>query len=132
MPESFAFYDLDLSSWKTSQRSLLLDLNEFSVTWPKAGMMRNGHCYPLPTVAHRKPEKDCSFWPTPRARDWMGTSKKWAGRQDKDLASYLGGIPNPLFVEWLMGFPGGWCEIPSEALEILSSPRSPNSSEGES
>src|SRR5690625_5070783 len=39
---SFAKYDRDLCSWKTPQYSLLGGLDEFSETWPKWGLMRNG------------------------------------------------------------------------------------------
>jgi hypothetical protein len=36
------------------------------------------------------------------------------------------GSPNPLWIEWLMGFPMGWTELPPSATP--SSPRSPSGS----
>src|SRR5690242_20175735 len=35
---SFAFFDLDSSSWKTHQGCLFEGLIEFSATWPRSGM----------------------------------------------------------------------------------------------
>ncbi len=49
--ESFANYDHDTSSWRTSQLSLFGDSSESSVTWPRAGMTRSGTAYPLPPLA---------------------------------------------------------------------------------
>jgi DNA (cytosine-5)-methyltransferase 1 len=46
-PESFASYDPATSSWRTWQRSLLGGWSEFSETWPRAGMTRNGTAYRL-------------------------------------------------------------------------------------
>lgn len=42
--ESFASYDRNSGSWKTSQRSLLGGLMPFSERWPRSGMMRAGEC----------------------------------------------------------------------------------------
>lgn len=42
---SFTKYSLDSFSWKTHQCSLLGDLDEFSETWPKWGLMRDGECW---------------------------------------------------------------------------------------
>ena len=42
---SFTKYNPDSCSWKTHQCSLLGDLDEFSETWPKWGLMRNGECW---------------------------------------------------------------------------------------
>jgi hypothetical protein len=42
------------------------------------------------------------MYPTPAARDWKGR-----GRSGQ-LPNVLDGVPNPQFVEWLMGFPPGW------------------------
>ena len=47
---SFTKYDLNTSSWRTHQCSLLGDLEEFSETWPKWGLMRNGECWEQRTL----------------------------------------------------------------------------------
>jgi hypothetical protein len=46
--ESWARFDPLTCSWKTRQFSLLGDLESFSETWPRWGMMRAGECYPQP------------------------------------------------------------------------------------
>lgn len=48
----FAKWSPVSSEWKTPQCSLLGDSELFSETWPRSGLMRDGTCYPLPTVAH--------------------------------------------------------------------------------
>ena len=63
----FASYDHASHSWRTSQASLLtLTLDEFSETWPKAGMMQDGVCYQQPKWEPRINEIGSSLWPTPR------------------------------------------------------------------
>ena len=47
---SFTKYDLDTSSWKTHQCSLLGDLDEFLETWPKWGLMLSGECWEQQTL----------------------------------------------------------------------------------
>jgi hypothetical protein len=47
---SFVKYDLDTSSWRTHQCSLLGDLDEFLETWPQWGLMRNGECWEQRTL----------------------------------------------------------------------------------
>src|SRR6266852_1881332 len=46
-PESFANYDRLTSSWRTYQRSLAGGWGEWSETWPRAGMTRNGTAFRL-------------------------------------------------------------------------------------
>ncbi len=49
--ELLTSFDRDTCSWRTSQPSLLTNsLEPFSVTWPRAGMMRGGRVY-----RHRQP-----------------------------------------------------------------------------
>ncbi len=63
--ESFAHYDRESSSWRTSQRCLDGELDEFSGTWPNAGTMRNGIACPLlPSVPFISGIGSFS-WPTP-------------------------------------------------------------------
>lgn len=47
---SFTKFDLNTSSWKTHQCSLLGDLDEFLETWPQWGLMRNGECWEQQTL----------------------------------------------------------------------------------
>lgn len=68
-PASLAKFDRDTCSWKTAQLSLLGDLEEFSETWPRWGLMRNGECWERQTLAPRTSESasglSLSIWPTP-------------------------------------------------------------------
>ncbi len=48
-----AKYDPVTSSWKTAQCSLLEDLIESLVTFPRSGMTQGGLLWELPTLAHR-------------------------------------------------------------------------------
>jgi hypothetical protein len=154
-------------------------LETFLGTWPGAGMMRNGICYPQQGWERRiyaegflfLPTPDCSDrrsmkskqqglsnyvkrWPTPRAnkiggqsslgfsptleqavryptprstrggsatetvkmfatpkaRDYRtGQHERWITKNHGDnLNDQIGGQLNPMWVEWLMGFPLGW------------------------
>jgi hypothetical protein len=60
---SFTKYDPDSSSWKTHQCSLLGDLDEFSETWPRWGLMRDGECWEQQMSAHRTNETESGFVP---------------------------------------------------------------------
>ena len=66
---SFTKYNLDSSSWRTHQCSLLGDLEEFSETWPQWGLMRNGECWELPMLAQTIRGKESGslqkMYPTP-------------------------------------------------------------------
>jgi hypothetical protein len=66
---SFTKYDQDLCLWKTHQCSLLGDLEEFLETWPQWGLMRNGECWELQTLAQTIKGTESGLlekmWPTP-------------------------------------------------------------------
>lgn len=68
-PASLAKLDRATSSWKTAQLSLLGDWEEFSQTWPRWGLMRNGECWERQTLTPRTSENASglspSTWPTP-------------------------------------------------------------------
>jgi hypothetical protein len=197
---SFARYSPDLSLWKTPQRSLLGDSEEFLETWPQWGLMRNGECWEQRTLEQTIRETESGFvpngedkfhtpnttgldggsnsrkalkkrmqmWPTPIASKggaWrgdgqvsmvarnvetyeeyllltQGTSKKkrdkyWptpqaSDNRDRGNMSNLSiqrrlaigkqimlsqsvdptsGQLNPMWVEWLMGWPLGWTDL---------------------
>lgn len=121
--ESFAKYDPATHSWKTPQCSLLADLDEYSETWSKSGIMLHGACWELPTAAHLTAETESGFWvrrkmlyPTPLATD--AKNNGGPGQQKRhspQLGAVVGGPPNPLFVEWLMGWPIGWTDLKHSA-----------------
>ena len=66
---SFAKYDQPSYTWRTPQCSLLGGLDEFSETWPRWGLMRNGESFPLPMSALPTFESASGFLPTPVAID---------------------------------------------------------------
>ncbi len=126
---SFTKFSPDSSSWKTHQFSLLEGLEEFLETWPKWGLMRNGECWVQQTLAHHTKGTESGSleikkWPTPGASDAIrGTMQNWKPiRPSGQPAQYplnqalrditgINGRPNPIFVEWLMGFPILWTDL---------------------
>src|SRR5579875_1332163 len=110
-----ARYDRATSSWKTLQPSLDGDLVSYLETWPRAGMMRNGNAYRRQPLVPPTRENECSLWPTPTARDWRSgkSSARTRARNSRPFNEIAapGGPLNPLWVEWLMGFPPGWTDL---------------------
>ncbi len=68
-PGWLAKYDQDLCLWKTPQCSLLEDYIEYSETWPKWGMMRDGVCWELTTSVRHIEERESGYLPTPTSTD---------------------------------------------------------------
>jgi hypothetical protein len=204
---SFTKYDLDSCSWKTHQCLLLGDLEEFSETWPRWGLMRDGECWeqqtleqtirgtgfglseklPTPSATDYKNQPTSKSWkakgginfklsnpeirakwmiPTPTARDGSGVRGKAAqerkgnpidtvpiyvqkfptpqsndaknavvrhrtksqqvmlgGTIATDNPELIGGQLNPMWVEWLMGWPLGMTDL--KPLEMDKSPSVP-------
>ncbi len=71
-PDSFANFDPDTSSWRTSQLSLLEDSMSFSPTWPRAGMTRSGTAFPLRPLAPLTAETASGLLHTPTAKANQG------------------------------------------------------------
>lgn len=76
-----ASFDLASCSWRTLQHCLVAQLNnqadgldEFSATWPRSGMMRNGTAYRLPPLVQITSEIVSGSLPTP-TRGFHDTSK---------------------------------------------------------
>jgi len=53
------------------------------------------------------------MFPTPTARNGTGPSETETRQGGKDLQTEVGGLLNPEWVEWLMGFPTGWTDLPA-------------------
>ena len=119
---SFTKYDPDTSLWKTHQCSLLGDLEEFSETWPKWGLMRNGECWEQPPLDYPITENEFGCWlPTMTVSMQNGcSSKRYKGSQE-----YRGSMPmewirtskacaqyfHPDYAELLMDFPDKWTDL---------------------
>ena len=82
LPDSFAHYDPATSSWRTSQGCLFSqDLELYSETWPAAGTMRNGKCYPQPPLEPLTYESESGLWlGTPRATEAIRSERFKKGR----------------------------------------------------
>ena len=130
--EWFARLDQSGSLWRTRQCSFLEDLEQFSETWPRSGLMLRGQCFPLPTLEPRTCAKESGLWPTPMKTDgfavgWcltsierkergetrpsgakIGTGLKYFRATEKHLVN---GYPNPSLTEWLMGWPAKWSDL---------------------
>lgn len=63
----FAYYDHEASCWRTSQATLVSDLDTFSETWPGSGMTLDGFAYELPMPEHHTADAEYSLLPTPTA-----------------------------------------------------------------
>jgi len=68
-PELLARYDPNSLSWRTSQHCLVEGLEEFSETYPRSGMMRNGIAYQLQPLVRLTDETGFGLLPTPSASD---------------------------------------------------------------
>ena len=121
-----ARYDPNTHSLRTVQCSLFEDLNQSLQTWPKWGLMRNGECFQQPMWEQTISEKEYGLlhketWPTPVARDYKDTGTKEALSRAKAkrtspgvaliIGAELGGSLNPIFSEWLMGWPLEWTDL---------------------
>ena len=80
---SLARFDPATSSWRTAQPSLLEDLGESSVTWPRSGMTAGGQCWELPMSGRRISGIGSGLSvPTPTVYDSTG---KGTPRKDSNL-----------------------------------------------
>src|SRR4051794_21869188 len=83
-PGSFASFDPDTSSWRTSPPSspgrgsdgTARRSAEFSETWPKLGMTRSGHAYRLESSGHLTCESGSGSWPTPHGMPKRGQRRR--------------------------------------------------------
>jgi len=116
---SWARFDPASSSWRTAQRSLFADSDDSSLTWPASGIAAGGECWELPMSAPRtsatgsgssRTSKAGPRFPTPIARDYRSgkASAATMAKNCRPLSEHVGGLLNPTWVEWLMGFPPGW------------------------
>lgn len=125
-------YDPKSSSWKTCQASLVPDLELFSGTWPRSGMMLNGVAYLHPRPASPIDATGSALLPTPAARDYRDLSAGKAflsqrKRHSPSLATKLleRGVHWTMLstaYEVAMGFPSGWSAVelsPSETRSAL-------------
>lgn len=88
LQESFAKYDPNTSSWKTSQRCLVTGWVEWSEKWPRAGMTVNGTAYqlqPSAPITAGTESLSSERWPTPRAQMARHACKPRTDRKSENL-----------------------------------------------
>jgi hypothetical protein len=112
-PGSFAKWHPATSSWKTRQCSLLAGLDEFSETWPKWGMMRDGECWEQIPQEPVITAPESGYVPTPCASDYKGGARNGRDSEFKHWLKRRHGksYPHPQRVEEMMLWPIGWSEL---------------------
>ena len=121
--ESSVKYDLDSCSWKTRHFSLEEGLHWSSVNLPKRGMTASGVVFQQKNVARLISEIACGWsgemFATPQARDYRsGSLARWNDpRRSRNLNDQVGGLLNPEWEEWLMGWCIGWTELKPLAMD---------------
>lgn len=114
-PGSFAKYDPLECFWRIRQCSFLGVSVVFSGTFPRWGSVRDGECSALAPLVLHTHENGCSLWPTVCARDFRGIGRsrmeRTGSKSGECLPQAIGGLLNPPWAEWLMGWPGGWTEL---------------------
>ena len=125
---SFTKYSPDLRLWKTHQCSLLEDSEQFLETWPTWGFMRDGECWEQQTLEQTTRGTEFGLlqkWPTPDAScGQRGTQPHWTPKRKsghsaqytinqavRDMDQSSGGKLNPVWLEWVMGWPMGWTDV---------------------
>ena len=137
--ELLARYDRKSSSWRTLQLSLFGGCERYLGGLPRSGMMRNGQLYPLPNLEHPILGTGCSLLPTPCVSGHYSNKSLSDGATlrlslhglARERKSHTGKLMRlrPSYVEWMMGFPGGW--IGTEHLATPLCPSAPSTSAGE-
>lgn len=121
--DSFATFDPDSFSWRTSQACLMQEeCSEFSGIWPPSGWMQSGRAYQRPTLEPFITAVGFSFWGTPTASDGMRATFSATAKLRSNFGTDMGSItrqmlevaglfPTAEFSGWLMGFPPGWTDL---------------------
>ena len=108
-------FDRDSSSWRTHRCLWDEVLPESSVTLPRWGMMRRGVCWERLTSGRRIKEIGSGSsrkWLTPTAHNAKETNAPSESKLNTPtLAAQVGGKLNPLWTEWLLGWPLGWTDL---------------------
>ena len=133
--ESLKRFGLGLSLRKTVRTCVSMDSAPLSKSLPRWGMSADGACWELGMSAHPIRETECGYLPTPTANQTWKSNKggatgkrdgKWIGKKRLTLAgmaesgewgehspsvNQVGGPLNPMWVEWLMGWPVDWTDL---------------------
>lgn len=115
-PGSLAKYVHSSRSWKTRQYSLVADSTEFSGTWPRWGLMRDGELLEQMPAACLTREKESGLLPTPSGvnagkNHTMGRIDEWGGSSNPLRGTVIGSLCLPEFEEMVMGWPVMWTAL---------------------
>lgn len=109
-----------LESYKnSSQLGLLVKMlltspiqnsNGLVLTWKAKVTKHNRLLFQLHLQEQGIEEKEHLLFPTPLASE-TGYRKGKFKQGGTSLSTAIGGTPNPMWVEWLMGFPIGWTDL---------------------
>lgn len=120
-PGLFARWSPASSSWKIPQLSLSEGLEESLRIWPRWGLMHDGECFRLPMLEHDTSVKEFGYWGgigTPIKTQRCRSEDFCKGRMKNpyELCPH-GWLPNPRWVESLMGWPHGWTNLQPLAMD---------------
>lgn len=103
----------NMPSSKIPLTFVLKDLLPSCKDLPKSGIMQSGVCYPLKTVVPIIKENACGYLlPTPTCHNAREGGYPAEGKRNTPTLGWvLGGKPNPLYTEWMMGWPIGWTDL---------------------
>ena len=122
--ESLARFDQSTCLWKTAQLSLFGDLETFSETWPRWGIMRGGECWAQDVVVDQWNESGFGLPAPTKAMGKRGWGIAAKQRYSADLeanARRFGYKPHPSVLEWSMGWIPTWTKLaPLEMDKFLS------------
>src|SRR6185295_1867651 len=128
---SFASFDRATSSWRTHQGCFLVESDEFSETWPRSGMTRSGIAFRQQPLAPNTNATGSGLLPTLAARDFRSDACSPAFRAKRDAMAIgktlpwtLGGLLNPTWCEWFMGYPAGWTALDASVIRLFRKLRS--------
>jgi len=91
----------------TSMRRRGTTVRERILFWPTPVVSRGAYSYSSGKV-RLKLEGAVRMFPTPNATDWKNRN---TSNRKSELSKEIGGSLNPMWVEWLMGWPIGWTDL---------------------
>jgi hypothetical protein len=141
-------FNPDFFSLKTSLRLKAEDSESFYKNLPSEGMIVAGQCYRLPKSERRTKGNDGFCWPTPSASNtnegedhasWEARRQrlKLTGKNGNGAGTPLAQMVykkhpelnrcriNPVWLEWLMGFPAMWTMAYPVILEATTGSKNP-------
>jgi len=90
-----------------------MDLQTYVRLWPTPTINGNHNRKGLSPTSGDGLATAVNKWPTPQARDYRtGMPARYTNpERSNDLNDAVGGKLNPIFVEWLQGWPKNWTEV---------------------